>query len=240
VTLAPSPRSRIRMRAGVIAAGLATVVAGCVPSAVSAGGQATASLFGLFGAASLVVLAIVWLSAGWAILRYRRRGGPLPTQTRGHLGLEIAWTALPLLTVVGLFIATLQAIDAVTDQGPPTVQLHVNAYRWGWEATYPASGRQVMSQPGAPLEIVLPVGPTIDVSLTSSDVDHAFFVPAFLFKRDAIPGHPTSFELRITDPGTYQGACAEYCGILHDQMPFTIRAVDPAAFQAWLAGGPTP
>lgn len=216
------------------------VVGGCLPATASTGGKATADLWGLFVGASVVVLAIVWLSSAWVLLRYRRRGDDLPTQTRGNLIVEVIWTTLPLLTVIGLFVATLKTIDAVENQGPVAVRLQVAAYRWGWEATYPGTSIQLFSQPGAPLEIVLPVDTTIQVDLTSLDVDHAFFVPAFLFKRDAIPNHPTSFSLRITDPGTYQGACAEYCGVLHFQMPFTIRAVDAATYASWLGGAPLP
>lgn len=227
-------------RGGLVAVGalatLALVLGGCIPATASTGAQATANLFLLFAGASIVVLAIVWLGAGWTLLRYRRHGGPLPTQTRGNLAVEVIWTALPLLTVIGLFIATLRTIDAVDDQGPPAIQLQVQAYRWGWAAAYPDGGPRLSSQPGAPLELVLPVHETIQVELTSLDVDHAFFVPAFLFKRDAIPNHPTSFSFTITDPGTYPGACAEYCGLLHDQMPFTIRAVDATTYAGWLAG----
>ena len=66
-------------------------------------------------------------------------------------------------------------------------------------------------------------------------MNHAFYVPAFLFKRDAIPGSPTAFDLQVSAPGVYPGACAEFCGIGHAQMPFTIRGVDQATFDAWLA-----
>jgi cytochrome c oxidase subunit 2 len=231
-------RPAVRVAAAVVLS--AVVVGGCLPATASTGGQATADLWWLFVGASVVVLAIVWLSAAWVLLRYRRRGDSLPKQTRGNLVVEVIWTTLPLLTVVGLFIATLRTIDAVENQGPATVQLQVTAYRWGWQATYPGTSIQLVSQPGVPLEIVLPVDTTIQVNLTSIDVDHAFFVPAFLFKRDAIPNHPTSFSLRITNTGTYPGACAEYCGILHFQMPFTIRAVDPATYASWLGGAPLP
>ena len=85
----------------------------------------------------------------------------------------------------------------------------------------------------------MPVGETVHVTLTRVDVIHSFYVPAFLFKRDAIPDAPTAFDFRSRSPGTIRRPCAEFCGIGHDQMPFTVRAVDQAEFDAWL-GGATP
>ena len=106
--------------------------------------------------------------------------------------------------------------------------------------TYPDSVRTVVGIQDQPAEMVLPADQPIEIRLSSLDVAHAFFVPAFLFKKDAIPGRPTTFSLRISEVGTYPGACAEYCGIGHDSMPFTVRVVPAAAFQAWLAGGSLP
>jgi cytochrome c oxidase subunit 2 len=83
--------------------------------------------------------------------------------------------------------------------------------------------------------MVVPVGEPIHIVLTSADVDHAFYVPQFLFKRDAIPGHPNQFDVTITDPGTYNGQCAEFCGIYHDRMLLSVQAVSRAEYDTWLA-----
>jgi cytochrome c oxidase subunit 2 len=83
--------------------------------------------------------------------------------------------------------------------------------------------------------MVVPVGEPIHIVLTSADVDHAFYVPQFLFKRDAIPGHPNEFDVTITDPGTYNGQCAEFCGIYHDRMLLSVQAVSRPEYDAWLA-----
>src|SRR5204862_820294 len=88
--------------------------------------------------------------------------------------------------------------------------------------------------------MVVPVGEPIHVVLTSVDVDHAFYVPAFLFKRDAIPGHPNDFDLTITEPGDYNGQCAEFCGVYHDRMLLSVKAVSRPDFDAWLAAQPAP
>ena len=83
---------------------------------------------------------------------------------------------------------------------------------------------------------MLPVNQPVRVVLSAADVIHAFYVPEFLFKRDAVPGRQTTFEFTIAEAGTYRGQCAEFCGILHARMPFTVRAVSAEEFEAWLAG----
>jgi cytochrome c oxidase subunit II len=244
--------ARGRGVAGLVLLALVAIVAsGCVQTPATREARAISDVYALFLGAGAVVLAIVWTLVTWTLLRHRRRrrgAGPaedslddeeLPPQTRGNRMIEIVWTVLPLVTVVGLFVATLQALGTVDARETPSVRLDVTAFMWGWQATYADTGRTLISTPGQPIEIVLPVGEPIDVNLTGRDVNHAFYVPAFLFKRDAIPGHSSTFQLRIENPGTYPGACAEFCGLLHDKMPFTIRAVDAAAYQAWLAG-PSP
>jgi cytochrome c oxidase subunit 2 len=89
-------------------------------------------------------------------------------------------------------------------------------------------------------ELVVPVGETVQVTITGDDVVHAFFVPQFLFKRDAIPGRETTFQFTVDEPGTYRGQCAEFCGVGHPQMPFTVRAVPRADYESWLATAPRP
>jgi cytochrome c oxidase subunit II len=82
------------------------------------------------------------------------------------------------------------------------------------------------------------VGEPVRVTVTSADVVHSFYVPQFLFKRDAVPGRETSFDFTVDDPGTYRGQCAEFCGIYHSRMPFSVRAVSPADYDAWVASQP--
>lgn len=229
--------------AGRVAIGavLAFVVGGCMPAPTSSQGREIANLYQVFLAAGVVVAVIVWGLTTWALLRYRRRAGDgLPVQTPGNLRIELLWTAIPLLTVLILFVLTLRTLDIVQAQSPNAVQLHVTAFRWGWQATYPADGRTIISTPGQALEIVVPVGQTIHVTIDSADVNHAFFVPTFLFKRDAIAGKPSSFDLLVQTAGSYGGECAEFCGVYHDQMPFTIKAVPAADFGRWLAAAPGP
>jgi cytochrome c oxidase subunit II len=224
----------------IVGAGLATLVSGCVPQPATAQGQTIADLWVVFGLAATVVGVIVWGLVTWSIVRYRGRGDGLPPQTPGNIVAEVIWTALPIVTVVALFVLTFRATNAIeTPAAPPTVDVEINAFTWQWSFRYPAAGVTIMGAPDAPPELVVPVGEPIRVTLTSTDVDHSFYVPAFLFKRDAIPGHPTSFDFTVVAAGTYGGQCAEFCGLHHDTMRFTVRAVGRSEFDAWLAAQPS-
>jgi cytochrome c oxidase subunit 2 len=146
----------------------------------------------------------------------------------------VLWTAIPIGIVLGLFVGTLGTL-AVLERTAPATEVRVEAYRWGWAFSFPGTNVRISGTADTGPEVVLPVGQPIRIVLASADVIHAFYVPAFLFKRDAIPGRESSFEFTIAEAGTYRGQCAEFCGILHSRMPFALRAVPPPAFEAWLA-----
>lgn len=231
-----------RGRPLVAAAALAAVLlSGCLPAAATAEGRAISDLYVVFFAIAIVVAAVVFGLATFAIVRYRSRrpGEELPEQVRGSTKAEVIWTVIPVLTIVGLFIATVIVLNRVEARSArPGAELRVEAFRWGWQFSYPAEGVTVsgVGEPGP--EVVVPVGEPVRVTLTAADVVHAFYVPRFLFKRDAIPGRESTFEFTVEAGGTYRGQCAEFCGIYHARMPFTIRAVDRAAYDAWLAAQP--
>ncbi len=215
---------------------LAIVAGGCFPAAATAEGRDIGTLYGGFMAVAAVVSLVVLVPATLAILRFRRRGGGgLPTQNRGHVGLELTWTALPAITVVGLFIATLLVLLRVdATSAPQTTEISVTAFRWGWRFDYPQEGVTVegLGEPGP--EIAVPVGEPITLHMASSDVIHSFYVPLFLFKRDVNPDRPTTFQFTVEEPGTYRGQCAEFCGIYHARMPFSVLALARPEYDAWL------
>lgn len=223
---------------------LVLVLAGCLPEPMTTQAEDIADLYAVFLGAGIVVGAIVWVLATVAILRSRRRRNDDPPQTQGNVRVEALWTVIPLITVLVLFGLTLRTLGTVDARGDGGVNLHVTAFRWQWQAVYPDSGVRLVGTVDQPLEVVLPVGTPVHVTLDSIDVNHSLYVPAFLFKRDAIPGKPSSFDLQVIAPGVYPGVCAEFCGVGHAQMPFTIRGVDAAAFESWLetqqATGPAP
>jgi len=192
--------------------------------------------------ASIIAVVVLGLIL-FPLVRWRRRAGDAePAQFSNNYPLEIAWTIVPLLIVGGLFVATYGAearVDAVTDR--PAAIVAVDAYRWGWTFAYrggptvggasngPASLGVAQPMP----ELVLPVGETTRIELSASDVDHGFWIPDFLFKRDAIPGQTTAFDLSPTRLGTFEGRCSAFCGLQHANMLFRVRVVTPSAFVAW-------
>jgi cytochrome c oxidase subunit 2 len=227
----------------------AALVAGCYPDAVSREGRDIGNLYRLFFVGGCVVAAIVWGLATVALIRFRRRRGreSQPAQVEGSTRLEIVWTAIPLATVLVLFGATYLTLNTVEARAPdPGVEVRVTAFRWGWGFDYPDASGTVIARVSGDVnsatepELVVPVDEAIHFTLEANDVVHAFFVPRLLFKRDMIPGRVNSFDVTIETAGTYSGACAEFCGLFHDRMPFALRAVSRAEFEAWLASQPRP
>jgi cytochrome c oxidase subunit 2 len=222
-------------RTFLLVIGVGLLTAACVPDAVTEQGRGVQDLYRGFLAVAAVVALVVYGLAFFAIVRYRRRGrDELPPQRGGDVRLEILWTVVPVLMVIGLFVATLVVLDKVDARDPSATEVHVEAHRWGWAFSYTGTGVTIAGNGEPGPRVVLPVGRPVRIVLDSADVVHAFFVPQFLFKRDAIPGRTTSFDFTIAEPGTYAGQCAEFCGILHSRMPFTVVAESGPDFDAWL------
>jgi cytochrome c oxidase subunit 2 len=230
------PAVGTRLAAGLL---LGTVVAGCLPAAVTTEGRETARLYGILVAIAGVVVVIVLGLTIFAIVRYRRRPGDdgLPAQVHGNIRYELVWTGIPILTIGALLVLTVLVLNTFDTAARATagVDIRVTAFRWGWRFEYPAEAVAVegLGEPGP--EVWVPVGENVHVTLTGTDVIHAFFVPQFLFKRDAIPGHETAFAFTVEEAGRYRGQCAEFCGIGHSRMPFTVVAASRAQYDAWLA-----
>jgi len=241
-----SARSRGLPAAGAVVLVIST--ASCstsfgIPRGGTAQGQDTFDLWRVFFLSAAVVASIVYGLIFWCIIRYRRRRADDPDalgdQVRANVPIEVLYTVLPFVLATTLFILTFRTEQGIDDVSPnPDLVLNVQGYTWGWRFTYPGEGVSVMSTPsgeGVPgPQIVLPLGRTIRVVLTSNDVIHAFWVPEFLFKRDAIPGRPTQFDLTTTEAGTFRGQCAEFCGLNHAYMTFTVRVASPEAYATWL------
>jgi cytochrome c oxidase subunit 2 len=198
----------------------------------------------------------------WAVIRYRKRDDKLPRQTHGNNLLEITWTAVPLVMVTVLFLMSWQGIQTVNAQsdGDDVRLIRVEGFQWQWAFTYvgeevppPEDAPEGEEQEGEeqepaepeslrlqgsisqPPEMVLPVGEPVRVELQSTDVLHSFFVPGFNYKLDVVPGRTNSFEVTPDRLGTFPGQCAEYCGLSHNDMHFTVRVVEPAEFETWLS-----
>jgi cytochrome c oxidase subunit II len=172
----------------------------------------------------------------WSMIRYRRRGDELPPQVHGNNKLELTWTLIPLLLVIVLFVVTIQGQNrALEKSSRPALEVDVLAFQWSWRFAYEGQGVEVVGSPGNVPELVVPVGQPVRFRLRSADVVHSFYVPRTLFKRQAIPGRTTEFDLTFEKVGTYQGHCVQFCGLAHDDMLFRVRVVSPGEFQSWLA-----
>lgn len=185
------------------------------------------------------VFAFVLVMVLFIVVRYRRRDDELPRQKHENIPMEIAYTVIPLLVILGLFAITVVALRSIEeDHDDPDLTVQVTAFQWQWRFDYPDTGVSIVGGPGDDVpELVLPSNSSVRFELESLDVVHSFWLTPFRFKRDMIPGRPGSFSVDITDsPGEYPnaGVCAEYCGLDHALMQFSLRILEPDAFDAWL------
>jgi cytochrome c oxidase subunit 2 len=215
-----------------------------MPRGASEQGRDIFDLWQTYLAAALLVAAIVYGLIVWSLIRYRHRGYDDPEGIgavfRQSKRLEAVYIAVPILLVCALFLLSFATDRKVQRLDPdPAVRVHVEAFAWGWRFVYPDLGVTVVSAPSGPdvagPELVLPLGETARIELVSNDVIHAFWVPDFLFKRDAIPGVTQAFDVTPTEAGTFQGACSEFCGLNHAYMRFTVSVVAPDDFAGWAA-----
>ena len=178
----------------------------------------------------------------YAIVRYRRRNDQLPVQHHGNRAVEILWTAIPTVIVLILFVTSMFTLGSISAKSDNPVKIEVEGFQWQWTFRY-ETGYSVTGTFASPPVMVVPTGEPVRLTLISHDVIHSFYVPAFLVKRDVIPfgqGHaPNELEFTVTEPGTYRGQCAEFCGLEHAFMTFSVQAMAPADFDEWLANAST-
>jgi cytochrome c oxidase subunit 2 len=178
-----------------------------------------------------VILGIVSFLVFYMIIRFRDRpGAPEAKQIFGSNAIEITWTVIPIACLVVLFILMVITIHH-SDPAVPTGRkpdLTVIAHQWWWEADYNYSGVVAAN------EIHIPVGKPWLVELKSADVIHDFWIPELARKEDVVPGHPNHMWLEASKPGTYLGACAEFCGTEHAWMRFIVVAQPQAEFDQWV------
>ena len=163
-------------------------------------------------------------------MKYRRRHGREAQQIEGSLILEIAWSVIPLGIFFVIFVAG--AVIYFDMRTPPqdSAEVYVVAKQWMWKLQHIEGTREIN-------ELHIPVNRNIKLIMTSQDVIHSFFVPAFRVKQDVVPGRYTTLWFRATKPGTYHLFCAEYCGTMHSGMIGDVVVMEPADYQNWLTGG---
>lgn len=189
---------------------------------------------------SLFVLAItgsIFLTVGgllaWAVIRFRARKGDdasEPPQIYGSTQVELAWTVIPILIVVVLFLTTARIIFAVQDAPQPQDALNVTVigHQYWWEFRYPSLGIVTAN------ELHVPVSKATFLHLLSADVDHSFWVPQLAGKTDLIPNHPNDTWIQPRHTGLYLGQCAQFCGLEHAKMLLRVYVDTPGQFAAWV------
>jgi cytochrome c oxidase subunit 2 len=208
-----------------------------LPEPATKEGAITQSLWQGAWIAAWAVGAVTWALMLWAAFAYRRRHkDDVPEQTKYNIPIEILYTIVPLVMILGLFWFTAKdqsEILAVSNDQQQTV--NVVAYRWNWGFNYLDEDTYTVGTPNLPATLVLPVNEKVRFELTSPDVIHSFWVPAFLFKMDVVPGKTNVFELTPNKVGTYAGKCAELCGVDHSRMLFNVKVVERAEFDKYIA-----
>jgi cytochrome c oxidase subunit 2 len=242
-------RGRGRRRALVVGAGAviaALVLSGCtaneivfldLPEPVTKEGLIIQNLWEGSWIAAWLVGILTWGLMLWASFAYRRKHkDDAPEQTAYNIPIEILYTVLPLIMILGLFFFTARdqsEILTVSNDQDETVE--VVGFRWNWAFNYLDQDAYAVGSPDVPAELVLPVGEKIRFELVSPDVIHSFWVIDFLFKMDVIPGKRNVFELTPDKTGVYAGKCAELCGTEHARMLFTVRVVEKAEYDQYIA-----
>jgi cytochrome c oxidase subunit II len=183
----------------------------------------------------LVVLSVATTLAIFAVIavfsfKYRRRHGREATPIHGSLILEIGWSVVPMGIFLVIFVwGAVIFFDARTPPQDAT-EIYVVAKQWMWKLQHVEGQRELN-------ELHVPVGKNIKLIMTSQDVIHSFYVPAFRLKQDVIPGRYTTMWFKATKPGTYHLFCAQYCGTQHSGMIGEVVVLEPAEYETWMGGG---
>jgi cytochrome c oxidase subunit 2 len=231
--------SRIRtIRAGPARSGLAAVLlllSSCAKQGISPQGQDVHQLFVTIMILAAPVFIAVEAALIWCVVRYRKRDDePAPQTVGGGRSLGVFF-AIPAVIVAVLFPFGETTLMRIDQTEAPQVQIRVEGFQWEWTFLYLQEGIFVSGKTLVkPAEMVLPVDEPVEITLTSRDVIHSFFVPDLLFKRDAIPGRTSTFQFTPTQIGTYPAQCAEFCGLWHSKMTFDVKVVSSLDYQAWI------
>ena len=210
-----------------------------------------------------VITLLVLVLLIWVIARYNRRANPVPSKTSHNTMIEVIWTLVPVLVLVGIAIPS---IDLLAKQYQPAPEkaltIKATGNQWFWTYSYPDNGdfevtSYMLNIPGSPtinngvrevgskpwdgpshLEVdnrmVVPVGEKIRLQVTAADVIHSFAIPSLWFKIDAGPGRINERVIEVAEPGVYYGQCSELCGAKHGYMPIVVEALPRDKYNAWV------
>ena len=180
-----------------------------------------------------IVMVLVAAAVIFCVVKFRAKDGDneLPEQIHGNFKLEIGWTILPALILVGIAVPTVSTIWKIAKMPAKGTALEVNVIgqQWWWSYEYPGTGVITAN------EMVIPAGKDVVLRIQSRDVIHSFWVPQLSGKKDAVPGRIHDLVISADNPGYYQGQCTEFCGLSHSYMRASVRVLSQPDFDAWLA-----
>lgn len=187
----------------------------------------------------------------WIVVRYNKRANPVPAKFSHNTAIEIVWTVVPVLILMFIAIFSFRLLFDYHNMPKPYMTVKATGYQWYWGYEYPdqeiseitstmlpeaeSKARGVPFRLAATEPMVVPVNQVVRVQVTAADVIHAFALPAFGLKTDAIPGRLNETWFKAEKTGTFYGQCSELCGVDHAFMPIEIKVVSQAEFDAWVA-----
>lgn len=197
---------------------------------------------------------VVFGAMFYSIIKHRKSKGAVAAQFHESTTIEILWTIVPFLILVGMAFPATKALIAMEDTSNSDVSIKVTGYQWKWQYEYLGEGIGFFSTLSTPRDeiynrtaknenyllqvdnpVVVPVDKKVRLLITSNDVIHAWWVPDLGMKKDAIPGYVNEMWFRIDEPGIYRGQCAELCGKDHGFMPIVVVAKEQAEYDQWVA-----
>lgn len=225
-------RSPIFILLGLLFSGCSTTSSPTFLNPNSTVASNEAVLFQIILFMALGVFLLVEILLVYNIIRFRRRPGSTgePKQKFGNWRLEFFWTGIPMLLVLILFVLTIQIMtaNAMPEDKPTDIQVHVIGHQWWWEFDYPDLGIVTAN------ELHVPVTANVRLTLNSVDVIHSFWVPQLSGKMDVIPGQTNQLWFRAQQPGDFIGQCSEFCGLNHANMRIKVVAETADQFSAWV------
>lgn len=179
---------------------------------------------------SVFFLVLITVLMVYFVIRYNRKRNPRASNIHGHVGLEVLWTVIPTILVLMMFWFGWVGYKDMRDFPDEALTVDVTAMMWNWKFKY-ENGRETDS-------LYIPVNKPVILNLKSSDVNHAFYIPAFRIKKDVYPGQDRRLWFEATNTGTFDIACAEYCGLNHSYMYSKIFVLEESDFENWLNSEP--
>lgn len=255
---------KIKLWLGMLAATLAFASSQAVaawelnmPKGVTEISRQTYSLHMTIIIICVLISVVVYGTLLWSLIKYRKSKGAKPASWHESTKVEIVWTVIPFVILIGMAIPSTQVLRSIYDASESDLDIMITGYQWRWQYEYlDDSGENVaffsnMSTPQDQINnleekgenyllevdepLVIPVGKKVRFLITAADVIHSWWIPEFAVKKDAVPGFINESWVRVEEVGTYRGQCTELCGRDHGFMPVVVEVMEQEDFDAWFA-----